>query len=135
MNQRNTFDNCVFDHTSNSHQLLIKLLQTISIATEKQNVGVDVELKYGHRGVGGTDFHFTVTDCLIPDNNVSESVTVPTVIQSEVELEEVKDKLTYVAEFVGDLVRNSIERQKLLDRRKELLSSLSEEDKYILGLV
>lgn len=134
MNQNNTFDNCTLYSTSESHTLLIKLLQTLGIALERHNVGVEVELKYGHRGVGGTDFHFTVTDCLIPGNTVSESVTVPTVIQSEVELEEVKDKLTYVAEFVGDLVRNSTERQRLLDRRKELLSSLSEEDKYILGL-
>lgn len=115
--------------------ILVKLLQTISIAMENQNVGVEVELKYGHRcSVGGTDFYLTISDCLIPGRTVSKSITVPSVIRDGKELEGVESNLDCVAEFVGNLVRNSTERQRLLDRRKELLSSLSDEDKYVLGI-
>lgn len=123
-------------YASEVHSILVKLLQTISIAMEKQNVGVEMDLKYGHRG-DGTVLHFTVTDCLIPGREVSDTVTIPTFIQSGDEFDTVKAELERIAKFTGSLARGSLtgERQKLLDRRKELLSSLSEEDKYVLGLV
>lgn len=122
-------------HATPVESLLVFLLQTISIATEKCNVGVEVELRYGHRcSVGGTDFHLTISDCLIPGQKVSKSVTVPSVVQNEKELEEVKNNLKCVARFSNSMVRDSLERKRLLERREELLASMSDEDKYVLGI-
>ena len=68
----------------------------------------------------------------IPTVNGGEDVN-----QSGDEFDTVKAELDRIAKFTGSLAGGSLtgERQRFLDRRKELLSSLSEEDKYILGIV